>query len=384
MFREFIVRHKRIIAAALMIVAVLCAVIVVRALHPIEYALYSTDGISYEKAKVVSVNSQKLEESPDTPGRNIGVQNITVEFTTGKQKGETATFDNYLSYVHSIEVSSGTRVVVKCDTPEGVTPYYSLYQYDRTPGMIAAFVLFAAMLLIVGKKKGVMAGLALIISILVIAFGLLPLVYNGFSPVVATFGACILITVVTLVLLNGFSKKTGIAMLSTFVGLIVSVGVFILTAKILKVTGYSIEETENLIMVSRRTGLKISEVIFSGILLASLGAVMDTTMSISTALCEITSVDNKISRKALFRSGMNMGSDMIGTMCQTLVLAFVGSSIASLLVVVSYGTQLSQFLSSDYFAVELFHSLTGSFAVILAVPITSWIYSTLYKRKLTT
>ena len=381
MIKAFVKEHKNSIITASIILIVLAAVLLIWRLFPVEYSLFKNKGTTYEKGRVVSVNSQTLEDSKDTPGRNIGIQNITVEFTEGEYKGESVTFDNYLSSVHSIEVVKGTRVVVKCDRPDGVAPYYSLYQYDRSSGIITILIIFAALLIIVGCKKGLMSGLALFVSIMIIGFGLLPLIYNGFSPILASLIVCVMITVVTLLLLNGFSKKTLIALLSTFTGLFVSVGVYALTAKILNVTGYNIEETESLIMVSRETGLKISEVIFSGILLASLGAVMDTTMSISSALYEITCVDERVSKKSLFKSGMNMGSDMIGTMCQTLVLAFVGSSIALLLVVYSYGTQLSQFLASEYFAVELFQSLTGSFAVILAVPITSWMFSMLYKKK---
>jgi uncharacterized membrane protein len=73
----------------------------------------------------------------------------------------------------------------------------------------------------------------------------------------------------------------------------------------------------------------------------------------------------------MFRSGMAIGQDMIGTMCQTLILAFVGSSLTTLLVLASYGTQFDQFMSSDYVAVEAAHSIAGSLSVIAAVPITS-------------
>ena len=374
-------RKSAVITAAVALAAVIIAA-GVWLFFPIKNTIYTNEGISYEKAKVISVNSQAFEESKDAPGRNVGVQNVTVEFTSGRFKGETATFDNYLTSTHSIEVKAGTKVVVKCDRPEGAAPYYTLYQYDRSAGIIFAILIFAALLFAVGRKKGLMAGAALLISAFIIAGALIPLIYNGVSPILSTFIACVLITVVTLIMLNGLSKKTAIAMLSTFVGLTASVLLYTVIARILNVSGYGIEEAETLIMISRRTGLKISEVLFSGVLLASLGAVMDTTMSISSALYEISSVDAKISRRALFRSGMNMGSDMIGTMCQTLVLAFTGSALASLLVAVSYGTQFQQFFASDYFAVELFRSLTGSFAVILAVPVTSWIYSTLAgKRK---
>ena len=363
----------------ILIIAVLLGVFVVWKTNPIDYEMYRTDTISYVKAKVVSVNSQELSESEDLPGRSLGVQNITVKFTEGSHKGKTVTFDNLLSNTHSVETYKGTKIIVKCDEPEGVEPYYTVYQYDRSVAIIAAFGIFLALICIVGKTKGLRAGIALMVSMVVIAFAMLPLLYNGKSPIFVTFIVCVVISAITLVLLNGFSLKTAVAVISTEIGLLASVLLYALVSEILIVTGYALEETEELILISRSTGLKVSEIMFSGILLGSLGAVMDTAMSIASSLFEIAENTPKIKRKKLFASGMNIGSDMIGTMCQTLVLAFTGGSVASLLVMLSYGTRFNQFLSSDYLASEILQALTGSFAVILTVPITAF-FSSLLKK----
>lgn len=98
---------------------------------------------------------------------------------------------------------------------------------------------------------------------------------------------------------------------------------------------------------------------------------MDMTVSVASPLFEVKKQNRNITQKQLFKSGMDMGSDMIGTMCETLILAFFGTSITTILVVVSYGTQMSQFLCSDYIAIEIAHSITGAVAVILTVPVTS-------------
>lgn len=363
-----------------MIAVILIAVFVTWKLNPVQYKMYNTEGISYVRAKVISVNSESLEESSDAPGRNIGIQNITVTFIEGEKKGESVTFDNPLSVTHAIEVGVGTRVVVKCDCPEGVTPYYTLYQYDRSIGIILAFVIFLVLICLVGKSKGFRAALALAISIFIIAGALIPSIYSGHSPIAATLLVCMAITAVTLILLNGFSKKTGAAVVSTMIGLLASAVLYLLISKLLIVTGYALEETEDLIIISRETGLRIGQILFSGILLASLGAVMDTAMSVASALFEMASAKPDITKTELFNVGINIGRDMIGTMCQTLVLAFTGSSVASLLVVISYGTALDQFLSSNFLAVEILQALSGSFAVILTVPITAFLCSQLHGK----
>ncbi len=372
--------NSKILIPIIMVILILLTVFAVWKTNPIDYNMYKNDTITYVKAKVVSVNSENIEESSDVPGRHVGVQNITVRFTQGDQKGESVTLDNHLSTTHSIEVTAGTRVIVKCDRPEGVTPYYSIYQYDRSAGIIVGLMIFLFLLVLVGKTKGLRAALALLISVLVIAGGLIPSVYNGHSPIIATLIACLIITAATLVLLNGFSKKTAVAVLATIIGLVSSALFYFLAAKLLSVTGYTLDETEELIIISRHTGLTISQILFSGILISSLGAVMDTAMSIASSLFEMVAANNKMKSSEIFRSGMNIGGDMIGTMCQTLILAFTGSSIAALLVIVSYGTKLNQFLYSDFLALEILQALTGSFAVVLAVPITSFICSVIHKK----
>ncbi len=361
----------------ILIVVILITVFAVWMTNPIEFELYNNETISYVRGKVVAVHSQSLEPCEDLPGRNLGVQNITVRLSDKRE----ITFDNILSSTHSIEVTTGTRVVVKCDEPEGITPGYSLYQYDRSIGIIIAFVIFIAVIWLVGKSKGLYAAIALMVSMVIIAAGLIPAVFNGHSPVASTLIACIAITATTLVLLNGFSPKTGAAVISTIIGLGASTILYAIVSELLTVTGYNLEETETLILISRDTGLKIGEIMFSGILLASLGAVMDTAMSIASALFEIADTKKDIGKKQLMQSGMNIGRDMIGTMCQTLVLAFTGGAVASIIVMLGYGTALHRFLSSDFLAIEILQALTGSFAVILTVPITAAFCAALHNKK---
>ncbi|MBR6515202.1 MAG: YibE/F family protein [Clostridia bacterium] len=361
----------------IMIVLILAGVFAVWMTNSINFELYNNESISYVRGKVIAVNSQEIEPYDELPGRNIGTQNITVRLSDKRE----ITFDNILSTTHSIEVGVGTRVIVKCDEPEGITPGYSLYNYDRSIGIILAFVLFIAVICLVGKIKGLYAAIALVVSMLIIGGGLVPAVYNGHSVIIATLITCMAIASVTLLLLNGFSAKTGAAIFSTLIGLGASAILYAVVAKLISVSGYNLEETETMILIARATKLKIGEILFSSILLASLGAVMDTAMSIASALFEIAENKADISKKALYKSGMNIGSDMIGTMCQTLVLAFTGGSVASIIIMLANGTALHRFLSSDFLALEILQALTGSFAVILTVPITAYFCSVLHNPK---
>mgnify|MGYP000433835722 FL=1 len=135
-----------------------------------------------------------------------------------------------------------------------------------------------------------------------------------------------------------------------------------------------------MVLISQNTHLQIAEVLFAGVLIASLGAVMDVGMSIASAIFEVQNANPQLSRRELFRSGVNIGKDMIGTMSNTLILAFTGSGLSTLLVLTGYGIKYHQLVSSDFLAIELGQGLSGTIAVILTVPVTSAAASVLYKR----
>lgn len=141
------------------------------------------------------------------------------------------------------------------------------------------------------------------------------------------------------------------------------------------------EETESLILITQATGMRINGILFAGIMVAALGAVMDVAVSLGAALYEIQILNPKISGRELFQSRMNIGRDMIGTMTNTLILAFSGGSLSTLLVFISYGIQFNQLISSDFFAVEVVQGIAGSSAVILTVPITAMVCAIGYRGR---
>jgi uncharacterized membrane protein len=232
-------------------------------------------------------------------------------------------------------------------------------------------VIFIALMLLAGRSKGLRSVLGLGISLFFIAGFLIPAIYRGWSPVWTSLLTVTVISVFSMLLLNGFSKKTLTAAAASVAGGAVSALSFVVLSAILHLAGYDVAEAEELILISRTTGLQIGQVLFAGVLIASLGAVMDITISMAAALYEMKEVQPDLTPRVLFSSGMMVGRDMIGANCQTLILAFIGDSMAMLLVMISYGTRLDQFLSSNYLAIEVIHGFAGSMAVILSAPITA-------------
>ena len=338
--------------------------------HPVDYLIYDSQTISYDKGKVVEVLNEELQKENDTSGRMLGTQKILVQMTSGAQKGRQIEINNVLSTAHNIPLSPGDSIIVKVDAPENAEPFYSVYNYDRTGGTILISIIFLLFLVFVGKSKGLRSALGIAFTLLLILFGLLPMLYHGYSPVLCCFGTILLTSTVCLSLLSGITQRTLINLASVLLGTGAVSLFYLLFTALLNLSGYNYEEAEELLVVSQNTGLGIGELLFVGVMVSSLGAVMDMTMSLSSPLFEMKSLKPEIKARELIDSGFRIGRDMSGTMSQTLILAFIGSSLTAMLVLRSYGVHFNQFLSSDYMAIEILHGIIGGLSVILSIPVT--------------
>lgn len=345
------------------------------------YQMYDSSTTTYVKGKAVKVLSEELEPAEGNDTRMLGVQTLQVEILEGTQKGQIIQVENQLSTTHNIYAKERQILVIKTDMPEGVEPFYSVYNYSRSGGYVLIAVIFCALMILMGRTKGLKSLLGLG-YVLVLLFGfMIPAIYSGWQPLAATLILTVLAVSVSMILLNEFSHKTFTAIVSTIAGILLAILVFYLFAGVLKLDGYKAEEAEELLLISQNTGLQISQLLFAGTLISSLGALMDMTMSVAAPLYEIKEQKPKISSIELYRTGIRIGKDLVGTMCETLVLAFAGTAILSLLVFRSYGTTMNQLMNSDYIAIEVAQSLTGSVAVILAVPVTAFLAGVGWKGK---
>ena len=339
-----------------------------------EYSRVNNSTTDFVSAKVVEVTSSNVEYNEELQ-INMGKQLIKIRFLEGKNKGKEVSLDNYLTAVHNIEAKVGLKVIVSADEPDGIDPYYTIYSFDRMLGYgVFTIILFAAIITI-GKGKSVKAILGLGYTLYLVIFLLLPTIFSGYSPVIMSVICVAASTIVTLMLLNGASKKTYSAITATVLGVVLAAVTFYLISLIIKLNGFSVSETESLVLINQATGLSIKDILFAGILISSLGAIMDVGMSIVSALFEIVHHQPDLSRQEIFTSGIEIGKDMIGTMTNTLILAFVGSAFVSLLVLFSYNVDVKQLLNSNYVAIEFAQGIAGTLGIVLTVPIASFISS---------
>lgn len=356
-----------------------CLVTAVLAVMPsvsVSFQSLVSDTVSYISGTVLEVVEEDLTPSDLKGGPQLGEQTLTIELKDGSQ----ITLTNYLTNTHNILAREGMRVVVCVDAPENVEPYYTLYQYDRSVGLGVAVAIFLLLMLLVGGEKGFYATLALAFSLVFLLKITVPVIYSGGSPILAGLAMVLVSTAVTVFLIYGLSPRGVLGIGVVLAGEFVACGLFLLFSLLLHLSGFKSSDAENLLVAAQNTGLNISTVLFAATMIASLGAVMDVAVSLLSALWEVRLADLDITGRGLWRAGLRMGRDMIGTMSNTLIFAFAGGSLTTLLVLMTYGTDPVQLLHSDYIALELAHGLCGTCAVILTVPLASLVSAAVYPK----
>ena len=229
------------------------------------------------------------------------------------------------------------------------------------------------LLIIIGGKKGLKSLLGLVFTVICVLYMFLPMVFIGCPPVPAAITTGILCAFVSLCVLNGLSFKSLSAILGTIAGVIAAGLMYTVIGFFANITIFNTQEAETLYLLAQNVPIKLNGILFAGIIIASLGAVMDIGMSISSSVFEIHSVSRINSTKQLFISGLSIGKDMMGTMTNTLVLAFAGSSLNTLILLYSYNMPFNQLMNSSILGLEVLQAVSGTIGILAAVPVTAYI-----------
>jgi len=310
-------------------------------------------------------------------------QHVKLKITSGKFKGEVFELQNQLSgnLFYDIVVKSGDKVIVLIEEAEDGNANVYISDYMRQNYAIYLGILFVLLIVVIGRKRGLKAVITLAVTLISIIKILLPAILKGMNPIPITIIISISITVFTLFVISGINPKSISAILGTTGGVLIAGLLAYYIGSQVKLTGMSSEEAIMLLYIPQGISFDFKGLLFSGIILGALGAVMDIGMSIASSIEEIYKVNPALTRKELFASGMNVGRDIMGTMTNTLILAYTGSSIPLLLLFMAYETSIIKILNLDIIATEVVRSLSGSIGLVAAIPLTALISSFLLKKK---
>lgn len=241
---------------------------------------------------------------------------------------------------------------------------------------------FMALLLVVGGVKGFRAMLSLFFTYLIIIKVLLPFILNGYNPVNITIALSSVITIITLLLVGGYNKKTFSAIVGTLCGLAAAAFLAVIIGDLSHLTGAMDDDFYLLEYLPQGALFNYQGLLFAGIIIGSLGAVMDVSMSIASAVNEMEETSWRLGAWQLIKAGMNVGKDTIGTMANTLILAYTGGSMYLLLLLTAENISLHQLINREIIAAEVLRSMAGSIGLVLTVPVTAIIAGFLIGKKM--
>ena len=343
-----------------------------------------------DEGKIVLPAETGIVESityEDAEGLNQGEETtkqvVTVKVLTGNFKGAERMIDNMLTGnpAYDINLSKGDKVVLHVEpvsdtvsTPDDVDFFIADIKRDN---QIYVFTgIFFVMLLLTGKKKGLTSIISIISTIALVFFMLMPMILAGFCPIASAVLTGILSTLITIYLVGGFNSKSSSAIIGTAISLIFAGGISMLAIYFAHLTGFAGEEP--MFLYTARPDLSFTGILSASMIIGALGALMDTAVSIASTINEIYETDKSLTIKQLFKSGMNVGRDIIGTMSNTLILVYLGSSLP--LVLLSSNIDMNKFFNLNQVATEILSALTGSIAILVCVPVTAIIAAYLIKQ----
>lgn len=338
--------------------------------------LINRTGQTFEKGVVTEVLVDNLQ--PD--GTRVGEQRVAVRMTTGVRKGQVIEMTSSAGYLFGATCTPGLRVIVM-QSVAGDTTVSSVYSQDRGGVLLLFAALYLVALVVIGGKQGLKGALGLAFTFLAIIFLYLPLVYLGWPPLWTSVLICAVTTAVTMYFIGGPTRKTVVASAGTVAGVVIAGLVAAIFGAATGISGWNVSDIETLITLWNTNGINVGELLFAGLLISSLGAVMDVAMSVASSMGEVLAQNPAMSRGALFASGMRIGRDMMGTDSNTLILAFAGGSVSMLVLDYAYDLPILQILNSNNIGISVMQGLAGSFGVVLAVPVTVALATLLYTAK---
>ena len=332
---------------------------------------------AYPRARVVEVVSDQT--TVDEDGVRRGRQDLIVEILTGEHRGKIVEAQNILFIDAAVYAQPGQRIVLFFEYfSENSTYFARVHAYERATAIYIIVLLFLGLLAVVGGKAGFRSAFGLIFTFVTILFLLIPAIALGAPPAITTLFLSILIIAVSLIAIMGFQKKTYVAIAGTVIGIVLCCLFYFMLAPILRITGFNLPEMSILVTVGFAANARIAELLFCGILIASLGAVMDIAVSVASATAEIGQSGGKADFKSLLNKSMIVVKDCIGSSVNTLILAFTGAFFVTLVLFRLNNFDYHMIIHRVDIAIEVLRAITASAALVLCAPATAIIGSRIY------
>lgn len=357
--------------ALLMIVGVLAMFLI------LYYIFGSTSQGIYCNATVFSIH-----EVPNSdPENNDKIFDVELDIHSGPSAGKKLKTEHFESpnSAYNMDIKAGDQVLVVIEEQNGEM-VVGIDEFFKSRKLMLLSMFLIILIALIAGIAGVKAMLALFFTLMIIFGFMAHFLLGGWSPILLAVIASIFITIINLLFVAGVTKKAFVASIGTLAGVVLA-GLFGWGAtELLHLSGYTGHESTYLQVLDANLNLK--GILISGIIIGALGAVMDVAISIASSIQEIANANQDYGQEDLFASGMNIGRDIIGTMVNTLILAYTGASLSLILV---FSMQKEDFplikvMNMEFISSEVVRSLAGLCGMVLSIPITAMVASAVYAR----
>lgn len=322
-----------------------------------------------EIGQVVEILNETSDKSLELFNPETKVQTVKIKIISGDRAGTVIVTENVMSGnpAYDIPIKKDDKVIVNIEAIDGTTEYNVANLY-RLPMLVILLSVFVILVLLFGGITGLKSLISLGLTYFLIFYFFIPNVLKGFPPLLLTIIICFFATCGTILIISGINFKSLTAIIGTLGGVIAAGIMAIITINLAPLSGLPNHEAIGL--WTEFQTLDFKGILASAMIIGALGASMDVAISIASSIYEVKNANSHSTIKDLIKSGMNVGKDIMGTMTNTLLLAYTGSGIFLLLIVYN-NVSLIKLLNLDSVVTEITAALAGSIGLVLCIPITA-------------
>ncbi|MFF6955341.1 YibE/F family protein [Streptomyces sp. NPDC008317] len=367
-------QHLRKVIAAILVPFAAAVVVGLIVLWPGGAPQHARSGVGFDQqtrqgkvVRLVDVSCKAENPGQSSSAASDTCQKATIEVESGPDKG--TTFTEIVHPDQSRRYTKGEGVVLAYapNAPAGLR--YSVTDVDRGFPLALLAGIFAVAVIVVGRLRGLMALIALIVSFGILTLFILPAILRGDNPLLVAVVGGSAIMLIALYMCHGVNARTSVAVLGTLCSLLligVLGSVFIDWARL---TGNTSDETG--VIHSLYPGIEIKGVLLAGVIIGSLGVLDDVTVTQTSAVWELKDADPGANWRKLYGAGMRIGRDHIASVVNTLVMAYAGAALPLLLLFSIARSGVLRVASSELVAEEIVRTLVGSIGLVASVPLTT-------------
>ncbi len=321
------------------------------------------DVISNEEAPITGTDATKV------------VQTVRVQITEGERSGEVVTITSEV-----VELQPGDDILVtRFETINGEEEF-TYNDFERRPILLLIALLFVALLLILSRWQGVRALISLAASIGAILFVLVPALLAGYNPALTTIGVAAVVLSLVLFGTHGVNPRTIIAFGGTFSAVAITGGLAYVSVEAMRLTGFG-DDAAVYLNFATNGQLDLAGLLLGGIVIGILGVLDDVSITQASVVQELKSANPSFNAYELYSRAIKVGRDHIGSLVNTLALAYAGVALPLILLYASSSSDIWLALNNEVVAVELVRIMIGSIGLILAVPATTLVAAWYFQNR---